>query len=106
MARLARGMERWLWLMLGFAAGFVLIFAVGLMLAMGGGRAHLAGRLIIAVAALVALAGVDTAATRLAQHRRPVLAPDPPWYRRFVVWSSIGMLVVAVVLLGMAWFLE
>lgn len=105
MERAARVMERGLQLMLGFAAGFILILGVGLMFVIGGGRAHLAGRLSVALIALVSLVGVDTLAMRLAQRRRPLLAPDPPGYRRFVVGSAIGLLVAAAVLLGIAWFL-
>jgi hypothetical protein len=91
--------------LLAFAAGFTVIFSAGLMVALGGGRAHLAGRLGIALAALLALGAIDSGATRLAKRHRPLLAPDPPGYRRFVVWSALGLLVVAVLLLGLAWFL-
>jgi hypothetical protein len=48
---------------------------------------------------------VDTQATRLAQRRRPLLAPDPPGYRRFVIWTSLGLLTTTCLLLGLAWYL-
>lgn len=92
-------------MLLAFAAGFTLIFSAGLMVVIGGGRAHLAGRLMIAVTALLALGAIDSGATRLAKRRRPLLAPDSPGYRRFVVWSALGLLLAAMLLLGLAWFL-
>ncbi len=91
--------------LLAFGAGFVVIFAVGLMLALGGGRDRLAGRLVIAVAALLMLGWLDTHATRLARRRQPLLAPDTAGYRRFVVWSASGLLLVTILLLGLAWYL-
>lgn len=91
--------------LLAFVAGFVLIFSVGVMFAIGGGREHLADRLIIATAALLLLGWLDTQATRLARRRQPLLAPDTAGYRRFAVWSSLGFLLAAVLLLGLAWFL-
>jgi hypothetical protein len=91
--------------LLAFMAGFVLVFSVGLMFAIGGGREHLAGRLTVAIAALVLLGWFDTQATRLARRRQPLLAPDPPGNRRFAVLSSLGLFLAAVLLLGLAWYL-
>jgi hypothetical protein len=91
--------------LLAFLAGFTIVFSVGLMFAIGGGRAHLAGRLTVAVAALFVLGALDTQAGRLAARRRPLLAPDPPGYRRYVVWSALGLLIAAALLLGLAWYL-
>jgi hypothetical protein len=90
---------------LAFIAGFVLIFSVGLMFAIGGGRNHLAGRLTVATAALLLLGWLDTQATRIARRRQPLLAPDTAGYRRFAVWSSFGLLLASALLLGLAWFL-
>jgi hypothetical protein len=101
----SRATEGLLGVMLAFAAGFVLVFSVGLMFAIGGGPELLKGRLIIATAALLILGGLDTQATRLARRRQPLLAPDTAGYRRFLVWSSLGFLLAAVLLLGLAWFL-
>lgn len=97
--------QRTVGVLLAFVAGFTVIFAVGLMVTIGGGREHLAGRLSVAVAALIVLGWLDTQATRLARRRQPVLAPDSAGYRRFAVWSSLGLLLTAVLLLGLAWFL-
>jgi len=91
--------------LLAFAAGFVIILSVGLMFALGGGRDRLAGRLVIAVAALLFLGWLDTHATRLARRRQPLLAPDTADYRRFVVWSASGLLLATILLLGLAWYL-
>ena len=91
--------------MLAFLAGFTLVFSVGLMFAIGGGRSHLAGRLYVAIIALLFLGWLDTQATRLARRREPILGPDSAGYRRFVVWSAIGLFGSAVLLLGLAWFL-
>lgn len=90
---------------LAFVAGFTIMFSVGLMFAIGGGRSHLAGRLAVAIAALLFLGWLDTQATRLARRREPLLPPYSAGYRRFVVWSVIGLLGSAVLLLGLAWFL-
>ena len=90
---------------LAFIAGFVLMFSVGLMFAIGGGRGHLAGRLTVAIAALLLLGWLDTQATRIAKRRQPVLAPYTPGYRRFAVWSSLGLLLASALLLGLAWYL-
>jgi hypothetical protein len=91
--------------LLAFIAGFVLIFSVGLMFAIGGGRNHLAGRLTVAAAALLLLGWLDTQATRIARRRQPVLAPDTAGYRRFAVWSSLGFFLASALLLGLALFL-
>ncbi|HUF34836.1 MAG TPA: hypothetical protein VMN37_02750 [Gemmatimonadales bacterium] len=91
--------------LLTFLAGFAVVFGAGLILAIGGGRAHLPGRLAVAVGALLFLGWLDRQATNLARRRRPLLAPDPPSYRRFVVWSAVGLFLSAVLLLGLAWFL-
>jgi hypothetical protein len=91
--------------MLAFAAGFTIMFSVGLMFAIGGGRSHLAGRLYVAIAALLVLGGLDTQATRLARRRESLLGPYSAGYRRFVVWSATGLFGTAALLLGLAWFL-
>jgi hypothetical protein len=101
----SRATEGLLGVLLAFAAGFVLIFSVGVMFAIGGGPELLKDRLIIATAALLLLGGLDTQATRLARRRQPLLAPDTAGYRRFLVWSSLGLLLAAVLLLSLAWFL-
>lgn len=90
---------------LAFIAGFVLMFSVGLMFAIGGGRNHLAGRLTVAIAALLLLGWLDTQATRIAKRRQPVLAPYTAGYRRLAVWSSLGLLLASALLLGLAWYL-
>jgi hypothetical protein len=91
--------------MLAFAAGFVFIFSVGLMFAIGGGREHLRGRLMVAVPALLLLGWLDTMATRVAKRRQSLLGPDTPGYRRYVVLSASGLLLAMVLLLGLAWYL-
>jgi hypothetical protein len=101
----SRATEGLLGVLLAFAAGFVLVFGVGLMFAIGGGPELLKERLIVAIAALLILGGLDTQATRLARRRQPLLAPDTAEYRRFLVWSSLGLLLAAVLLLSLAWFL-
>jgi hypothetical protein len=102
----SRATEGVLGVFLAFVAGFVLIFSVGLMFAIGGGREHLAGRLIVATAALLLLGWLDTQATRLARRRQPLLGPDSPGYRRFAVWSASGLLLATALLFGLAWFLR
>jgi hypothetical protein len=91
--------------MLAFVAGFTLVFGVGLMFAIGGGPSHLAGRLTVAIAALLFLGWLDTQATRLARRREPLLGPNSARYRRFIVWSAVGLAGSAALLLGLAWFL-
>ena len=101
----SRATEGLLGVLLAFVAGFILIFSVGIMFAIGGGREHLPGRLTIAIAALLLLGWLDTQANRLAARRQPLLAPHTAGYRRFLVWSSLGLLLAGVLLLGLAWFL-
>jgi hypothetical protein len=101
----SRATEGLLGVLLAFVAAFVLIFGVGLMFAIGGGREHLAGRLIVATAAFLILGGLDTQATRLARRRQPLLGPDSAGYRRFVVWSASGFLLATALLFGIAWYL-
>ena len=100
-----RAAGRLLGVILAFLAGFTIMFSVGLMFAIGGGRSHLAGRLSVAIAALLFLGWLDTQATRLARRREPLLEPDSAGYRRFVVWSAVGLFGSAVLLLGLAWLL-
>ncbi len=91
--------------MLAFVAGFTVVFGVGLMFAIGGGRSHLAGRLTVAIAALLFLGWLDTQATRLARRRESLLGPYSAGYRHFIVWSVTGLFGSAALLLGLAWYL-
>lgn len=100
-----RALGGMLGVVLAFVAGFTIMFSLGLMFAIGGGRTNLASRLAVAIAALLVLGGLDTQATRLARRRESLLGPDSAGYRRFVVWSAIGLFGSAVLLLGLAWFL-
>ena len=97
--------ERFLTIFLASAAVAVLLLGVFLMFIVGGGRPHLFARTAVAVASILMLSLIDGHATKLANRRRPLLAVDPPWYRRFVLTSSIGFFGAAVVLLGIAIFL-
>jgi hypothetical protein len=103
--RLARAGERVLWVMLTGTAIATLVLGVASMLAIGGGRSHLGGRLMVAVVAIFVLGALDTQATRLAKRRRPLLAPDPPEYRRFVIWSAIGLASAVVLFVSLALYL-
>jgi hypothetical protein len=96
----ARSAGRFLQGLLAFLAGFIVIFSAGLMFAIGGGRPHLAGRLTVAIAALLLLGWLDTQATRLARRREPILGPDSAGYRRFVLWTALGLLLATVLLQG------
>ena len=88
MKRLTDRMELSLQMVHAFAAAFTIAFGVGLMFAIGRGREHLAGRLLVAIVACAALGGIDTAA-----------------YRRFAVWTAVGSLGAWVLLLATAWLL-
>jgi hypothetical protein len=103
--RYSRAGERVLWLLMTVVVILTLVFSIVIMIDIGGGRSNLADRLVIAVVAIAILGAVDTQATRLAQRRRPLLAPDPPGYRRFVILTSLGLLAAACLLLGLAWYL-
>lgn len=105
LARVTRGLERTMKVLLAVSAAFVFLGALALLFAIGGGPARLLDRLIVAVIALLALGALDTQATRLARRHRPLLAPDPPWYRRFVLLSAFGLLGAAITLFGVAWYL-
>ena len=97
--------QRTLGPLLAFLAGFVLVFAIALIFTIGGGQRHLAGRLSVAIPALLLLGWLDSYATQVAKRREPLLGPDSPGYRQFVMWSSLGLLLSAVVLLGLACYL-
>jgi hypothetical protein len=97
--------QRTLGPLLAFLAGFVLVFAIALMVTIGGGQRHFAGRLSVAVPALLLLGWLDSYATQVARRREPLLRPDSPGYRQFVIWSSLGLLLSAIVLLGLACYL-
>jgi hypothetical protein len=103
--RYARNAERILFGILALAAIATVVLAVVIMLDIGGGRSNLADRLVIAVVAVVILGGLDTQATRLVHRRRPLLSPDPRWYRRFIVWSALGWLATSAFLLAVGWYL-
>lgn len=103
--RYLRAGERLLFGILAVAALATIVLAVVIMIDIGGGRPNLADRLVIAVGAIVILGGLDTQATRLVHRRRPLLAPDPPWYRRFIVWSSLGWLATSAFLLAVGLYL-
>jgi hypothetical protein len=103
--RYTRAAERVLFGILALAALATVLLAVVIMVDIGGGRAHLADRLVIAVVAVVILGGLDTQATRLVNRRRPLLHPDPTWYRRFVVWSALGWLAISAFLLAIGLYL-
>ena len=97
--------QRTLGPLLAFMAGFVLVFAVALMFTIGGGQKHLVGRLSVAIPALLLLGWLDSYATQVAKRRESLLGPNSSGYRRFVMWSSLGLLLSAVVLLGLACYL-
>lgn len=92
-------------MVLAFAAGFVFVLGLMLMVALGGGRSHLPGRLMVAVATLLLLGWLDGMATRMVRRREAPLGWDSPYYRRFIKWSAAAMATAAVVLLGVAWYL-
>jgi hypothetical protein len=75
------------------------------MFTIGGGQKHLVGRLSVAIPALLLLGWLDSYATQVAKRRESLLGPNSSGYRRFVMWSSLGLLLSAVVLLGLACYL-
>ena len=91
--------------LLAFIASFTLVFSAGLIFAIGGGQSHLAGRLTVAIPALLLLGWLDTQATRLARRREPLLGPYSAGYRRYTLLSAFGLFVAAALLLGLALFL-
>lgn len=92
-------------MMLAFSAGFVFVLGLMLMVALGGGKGHLSGRLMLAVATLLLLGWIDGMATRMVRRREAPLGPHSPSYRRFIRWSAAALATAAVVLLGVAWYL-
>lgn len=103
--RASHSIERFLIIFLASGAVAVLLLGTFLIFTVGGGRTHLPGRIAVAVASVLMLSLIDGHATKLANRRRPLLAPDPPWYRRFVMISSIAFFGAAVILIGLALFL-
>ena len=100
--RHANILHRFLGIFLACVAGLTFVMGIVIMLSIGGGKSNLANRLIVAVGALSILGAIDTQATRLANRRRPILASDPPSYRRFLLSSAAAFLSAAVILLGVA----
>jgi hypothetical protein len=98
-------LETTMGVMLAFGAGFAFVFGIVVMFGIGGGRSRLLERLIVAVATMLFLGWLDTMATRLARRRQPLLGPDTPGYRRFVLWSGAGLATAAVLLFGVALYL-
>jgi hypothetical protein len=92
--------ERFLQILLAVLAGCTVIVGLGLMAAIGGGRADLGGRLAVAVTALLILGAIDSQATRLVKRRAPATGQ-----RHYALRSALGLVVAAAVLLGVAWFL-
>ena len=103
-ARLVAGLHRLLLVFLLSGATATILLGLFLITTVGRGREHLGGRLAVAVAAILLLGLIDGHANRLMNRKRPLLAPDPPGYRRFVIWSSVAFFVPAALLLGMALF--
>ena len=103
-ARLVSSLHRFLLIFLLSGAAATVLLGLFLMMTVGRGGEHLAGRLAVAAAAILLLGLVDGHANRLMNRKRPLLAPDPPGYRRFAVWSSIAFFVPAALLLGLALF--
>lgn len=103
-ARVVAGLHRLLLTFLLSGATAAILLGLFLMTTVGRGREHLAGRLAVAAAAILLLGLVDGHTNRLMNRKRPLNAPDPPAYRRFVVWSTIAFFGPAVLLLAMALF--
>jgi hypothetical protein len=103
--RSSQSTERFLIVFLASAAIAVLLLGIFLMFWVGGGRSHLPARIAVASASILMLSLIDGHATKLANRRRPLLAADPPWYRRFVTTSSVAFFGAAAVLVGVAVFL-
>jgi hypothetical protein len=104
-ARLTRRAERVMTLFLALVAVATTILGMVIMFDIGGGRDRLGSRLMIAVPAVIILGAIDTQVTRVAQRRRPLLAPDPPEYRRLILRSTLGVLAACALLLALALFL-
>lgn len=98
------GLHRLLLTFLLSGAAAAILLGLFLMTTVGRGREHLGGRLAVAAAAILLLGLIDGHANRLMNRKRPLMAPDPPGYRRFAIWSSIAFFVPATLLLGMALF--
>ena len=103
-ARVVAGLHRFLLIFLLSGATATVLLGLFLMMTVGSGREHLGGRLAVAAAAILLLGLIDGHANRLMNRKRPLLAPDPPGYRRFGIWSSIAFFVAAALLLGVALF--
>ena len=103
-AQLVSGLHRFLLIFLLSGATATVLLGLLLMMTVGKGRENLGGRLAVAAAAILLLGLIDGHANKLMNRKRPLHAPDPPGYRRFVVWSSIAFFVPAALLMAMALF--
>ena len=102
--RVVSGLHRLLLVFLLSGVTATVLLGLFFMTTVGRGREHLGGRLAVAAAAILLLGLIDGHANRLMNRKRPLHAPDPPGYRRFIVWSSIAFFVPAALLLGAALF--
>lgn len=103
-AKVVTGLHRLLLIFLLSGATATILLGLFFMTTVGRGREHLGGRLAVAAAAILLLGLIDGHANRLMNRERPLHAPEPPGFRRFVVWSSIAFFVTAALLLGVALF--
>ena len=101
-----RVLERGPWILLGLLAIVIPAGAVFLMLKMDGGSRSQGGRFYVAIAALVALAAVDSQFRRLVRRSSPPSSLVPTAQeRRYGLVSLLLLLTSTVVLIGLAWLL-
>jgi hypothetical protein len=98
-------LDAFLRILLGIIAVATLAGAIFLMLKMDSGSRSQGGRFYVAIAALVLLGAVDSQFRKLVIRRMPFSLTTTAAESRYAMVSLLLMLVSAVVLIGLAWFL-
>ncbi|HZA56378.1 MAG TPA: hypothetical protein VE616_19195 [Candidatus Udaeobacter sp.] len=101
----AHALDTFLRIFLGIIAVATLAGAIFLMLKMDSGSRSQGGRFYVAIVALIVLGAVDSQFRKLVIRRMPFSLTTTAAESRYAMVSLLLMLVSAVVLIGLAWFL-
>jgi hypothetical protein len=101
----ANALDTFLRILLGIVSVATVAGAIFLMLQMDGGSRSQGGRFYVAIAAIVILGAVDSQFRKLVTRRAPFSLGTTEAESRYALVSLLLMLLSAVLLIGLAWFL-
>jgi hypothetical protein len=101
----ANALDTFLRILLGIVSVATVGGAIFLMLKMDGGSRSQGGRFYVAIAALVILGAVDSQFRKLVVRRAPFSLGTTEAESRYAMISLLLMLLSAVLLIGLAWYL-